>query len=127
MTDPVSRYLSTWQGNRLLEKHSLDDEGVWRVRGEDPNPDMGGHHHQPELGIFEGRLGDVIGYAVHLPNFWTWGGGGSIDRHVPKRVMKITALSVREFEEKRERIRALEAEKSRIEREIASIKNEVGE
>jgi hypothetical protein len=41
--------------------------------------------------------------------------------------MKITALSVREFEEKRERIRALEAEKSRIEREIASIKNEVGE
>lgn len=127
MTDPVARYLSTWNGKRLLEKHSLDEEGVWRVRGEDPNCDMGGHHHQPELGIFEGCLRDIIGYAVHLPDFWTWGGGGSIDRHVPKRVMKITALSVREFEEKRERIRALEAEKSRIEREIASIKNETGE
>ena len=41
--------------------------------------------------------------------------------------MKITALSGRELNEKRERIRALEEEKSRIEREIASIKNEIGE
>ncbi len=127
MTDRVSRYLSTWQGNRLLKKHNLDAEGVWRVRGEDPNPDMGGHHHQPEIGVFEGRLRDVIAYAVHQPDFWTWGGGGSIEPHVPKRVIKITAQSVQEFQEKRERIQALEAEKSRIEREIASIKSETGE
>jgi hypothetical protein len=39
---------------------------------------MGGHHHQPYLGTYEGRLSEVIAVAVTLPDFYTWGGGGDI-------------------------------------------------
>lgn len=71
-------FLATNSGKRLLDNHSLTEYGVWRIFGEDPNCDFGGSHHQPELGIVEGKLEDVIEHAVELNNFWTWGGGGSI-------------------------------------------------
>jgi hypothetical protein len=67
-----------YSGRKLLENHSLKQHGIWKIQGEDPNCDMGGSHYQPELGIVEGKLEDVIRYAVELPNFWTWGGGGDI-------------------------------------------------
>ena len=74
------RYLKTYSGNKLLKEHSLDEEGTWHVFGEDPNCDMGGHHHEPDLGYIEGSLRDVITAAVNIPCFWTWGGGGRIIR-----------------------------------------------
>ena len=69
---------TSYSGKKLLAKHSLNEVGTWRIRGEDPNCDFGGAHYQPELGTVEGRLEDVIRYAVKLPDFYTWGNGGDI-------------------------------------------------
>jgi hypothetical protein len=68
------RYMNTYSGQHL--KWPLSTDGVWQVFGEDPNCDLGGSHHNPELGIYEGKLGDVIRMAVELPGFWQWGAGG---------------------------------------------------
>lgn len=59
-----------YNGRKLLEKHDLDEEGTWQIYGEDPNCDMGGYHHTPFLETVEGRLRDVIEYAVCLGSFW---------------------------------------------------------
>lgn len=75
-----SKFMQTYSGQRLLEKHSLEEEGLWTIYGEDPNCDLGGPHVQPNLGTMEGALVDVIHAAVNLPSFWQWGGGGSIEK-----------------------------------------------
>lgn len=72
------RFIRTYSCSRLLEQYSLDQNGTWRIFGEDPNCDFGGSHVQPDLGMVEGKLSDVIEYAVELSNFWTWGAGGDI-------------------------------------------------
>lgn len=72
------RFFETYSGRQLLEKHSLNEYGIWKVLGEDPNCDLGGSHHEPDLGLYEGTLEKVIRKAVDLPGFWTWGGGGCI-------------------------------------------------
>lgn len=77
---------TSYSGKKLLAKHSLDEVGTWRIRGEDPNCDMGGAHYQPDLGTVEGRLEDVIRYAVKQPNFYTWGSGGDILKVEIKRL-----------------------------------------
>lgn len=77
---------SSYSGKKLLEKHSLNETGTWRIRGEDPNCDFGGSHYQPDLGTVEGRLEDVIRYAVSKPNFFTWGSGGDITKVEIKKV-----------------------------------------
>lgn len=84
MSNNLEKYLSRWsyRDNPI----PLDKVGIFRVRGEDPNPDFGGSHHQPELGIFRGKFGDVAAYAVELPKFWAWGSGGSIEEIVIKEI-----------------------------------------
>lgn len=72
------RYMKTYSYKELTQKYSLAEWGVWKVLGEDPNPDFGGPHIMPELGFFEGTLKDVILKAVDLPGFWQWGTGGDI-------------------------------------------------
>lgn len=79
MSKRLSEYQNSWAYKRILESHTLGEYGIWRVFGEDPNCDMGGHH-QPELGTYEGKLSDVMELAVELPNFWQWGAGGSIEK-----------------------------------------------
>lgn len=75
----VATYIkSTYTGKRLLEKHSLEEEGYWKILGEDPNCDLGGHHHQPDLGTYFGTLQKVLEIAVQHSNWRTWGGGGDI-------------------------------------------------
>ena len=77
----VKDYLErTYSGRKLLEKHSLDEVGMWKVRGEDPNCDLGGTHIQPDLGIFEGTLKQALEYGVMHHNFYTWGGGGDFEK-----------------------------------------------
>ena len=68
------RYMNTYSGQHL--NYPLSTDGVWQVFGEDPNCDLGGAHYRPDLGIYEGRLEDIIRMAVELPGFWQWGGGG---------------------------------------------------
>lgn len=71
----------SYSGRRLLEKYSLEETGVWQVYGEDSNQDLHGSHHEPLLGTFEGTLGHIIEMAVdNLPRFWSWGGGGRIEK-----------------------------------------------
>jgi hypothetical protein len=74
------RYLQTYAGKKLLEKHDLEEVGHWRVLGEDPNCDWGGSHHQPYLTTMYGRLYDVLREAVELGGFWNWGSGREIIR-----------------------------------------------
>jgi len=71
---------TSYGAKKLLEEHRLDEVGTWRIRGEDPNCDLSGHKYQPDLGVVEGKLSDVIKHAVKLPDFYTWGGGGDISR-----------------------------------------------
>ena len=80
---------NTYSGSRLLEKHSLTEVGIWKVYGEDPNPDFGGHHHEPYLGKFKGSLKSVIEHAVSMPNFWTWGAGGRIERDDIEKIVDL--------------------------------------
>lgn len=87
--DKVNNFLQRYGGQRLLKKHTLDEVGLWEVRGEDPNCDMGGHHHQPLLGYFEGKLEDVIKHAVHLSGFWQWGAGGDITKVEKQLITKV--------------------------------------
>jgi len=84
----MPNYKTTYAGKKLLEKHSLDTYGVWRIYGEDPNCDFGGHHHTPFLETVEGKLSDVIAYAEQLSGFYQWGGGGEIKLE-PSTIKKI--------------------------------------
>lgn len=106
--NPVERYRSMYGYRDLTAKHSLDEFGTWEILGEDPNCDLGGHHHQPQLEIVEGRLGDVIEYAVFLPGFWQWGGGGSIRRYDSPKIKKVNSTTARERARLRERIEELQ-------------------
>ena len=76
--------------NELLKKYPADQEGTWRVLGEDPNCDLGGHHHQPELGIFSGKYADVVFMAIDMSGFWQWGAGGDIKLVEIKQVLDVT-------------------------------------
>ena len=81
-----NRFMETYNGRELLKKHSVDEFGLWQIVGEDPNCDMGGAHHNPDLGIAEGTLSMVIDYAVALRGFWQWGSGGNITKIEVKRL-----------------------------------------
>ena len=77
----VKDYLDrTYSGTQLLKHHSLDEKGFWKIKGEDPNCDLGGYHHQPDLGTFEGTLQEALEYGVMHPSFYTWGGGGNFEK-----------------------------------------------
>ncbi len=115
--DLVAQFKKTYSGAALLKKHSLDEEGTWRIFGEDPNCDFGGHHHQPELGLVTGRLEDVIEHAINLGRFWQWGGGGDI-RKLDAPV-KVDRKANRQRAEDLARI-------AELEREIAQLKERNG-
>lgn len=103
------QYLETsYAGRKLQEQHSLEEVGVWQVLGEDPNCDLGGSHHQPDLGTYEGRLSDVIDLVVMMPGFWQWGAGGDI--RAVKRPIRVTPETVKKSNAAKARIKALQDE-----------------
>jgi len=106
-TNNYTKFLNTYSGKRLLEKHSLHERGVWEVRGEDPNCDLGGPHHEPYIGTYTGVLADVITIAVDSGSFWQWGAGGSIKRIDVQPANTKTIIKRRKD---LERLTALEAE-----------------
>ena len=107
---------TSYSGRELLKKHRLNDYGFWKIEGEDPNCDLGGSHSNPYLGIVEGKLEDVIRYAVDLPGFWSWGGGGNISL-VPTPP-KIDANYVKKHSELIQRKKDLEKELKQINSEL---------
>lgn len=67
--------------NLRYSEYSSTDGGdtVYAVYGEDPNCDMGGHHHNPFLGNYEGTFVEVLEHvANNVSGFYQWGGGGHI-------------------------------------------------
>lgn len=86
----IKRFRDTLSGKRLLDKYPLNTSGTWRIQGEDPNCDFNGPHHQPDLGVVEGTLSDVIEYAVDLEHYWTWGSGGDITPITVKKIDSAT-------------------------------------
>lgn len=113
---PLDRFKNTYSYQSLLKKHSLDEVGIWEVRGEDPNCDLGGHHYEPKLGTFSGKLEDIVAYAVTLPSFWQWGSGGNITK--VSAPVKIDANSVAT------KI-AIEKKIKHLEEELAKARNEL--
>lgn len=110
-------FLRTFSGKELLKKHKLTDKGLWRIRGEDPNCDLGGYHSQPDLGTVEGTLQNVIEYAVLLKNFWTWGYGGDI-----------TSVTVAKIDDATNKRRVeLEQEAANLEARLQAINTELRE
>jgi hypothetical protein len=65
---------------RLLKDHSPSEFGTWRILGEDPNCDLGGAHHEPELETVTGTYANVVEYAMTLGSFFQWGAGGRIKK-----------------------------------------------
>ena len=77
--EQYTKYLTSHSGKRLLQDHSSTEEGYWQVIGESDDPGIGGGRG-PDLGIYKGRLVDVIRKATSMNAFWAWGGGGSITK-----------------------------------------------
>jgi len=84
-TSALAKFQHTHGYKDLIQKHNLQEKGIWHVQGEDPNCDFGGSHSNPSLGYYEGTLQDVIETAVLLDRFWQWGGGGNITKVVTKK------------------------------------------
>ena len=85
----TERYLKfvndSYSGKRLLQEHSPNEEGYWKVVGETDDPGPGGGRGA-DMGIYKGRLIDVIHAATSQNCFWSWGGGGSITKVTVKEV-----------------------------------------
>lgn len=115
MSNNIEKYLSGWsyKGNPI----PLDKVGIFRVKGEDPNPEIGGSHHQPELGIFRGKFEDVASYAVEIPSFWQWGSFGSIEEI---EIKEITADSSKKR-------KALLEEQKALKKKLKEIEESLGE
>jgi hypothetical protein len=96
----VSRFDYDWYMNHANGEyakreyaHRLDEYGIWEIRGEDPNPDLFGSHNEPIIGHMEGKLDDVIHWAVLQNAFWQWGAGG-----------KFTKINVAKLSEERDKV-----------------------
>lgn len=104
---------------RLLQKYPGAEKGMWRIKGEDPNCDMGGSHIQPDLGTVSGTYAKVIEYALDLPNFIQWGYGGDIEKI--SSVINVDALDhgkvralKREYSQLQSRMKEIEAELAKL-------------
>lgn len=71
----LAEFRNDYNGNKLFEKHSLDEQGIWQIMGADTNCDMGGSHHMPDLGLHTGTLREVLELAFSIPAFRSWGFG----------------------------------------------------
>lgn len=105
---------------RLLRAYAPDEPGVWKILGEDPNCDLGGHHHQPELEIITGTYKNVVDYALKLPQFFTWGGGGNIKKQAErfKNIDKLVS---------NQRYNELKSERVRLTERLAQVEKELKE
>lgn len=92
---------------KLSKEHDPDEVAIWHIRGEDPDCDARGRPRKPSLAYVKGRYEHVLEYALNIPEFVTWGSGGSIE---PIDVMDIDADSMQKITAARNRIRQLDDE-----------------
>lgn len=103
----------------LLQKYPSDTQGTWKILGEDPNCELGGHHHEPELGVVSGTYHNVVEYALKLPHFFNWGAGGRIILITPpKNLINVDKL----FDP---RVLELEDERTQLQKRLVEIENEI--
>lgn len=115
MSEKFYKYINTYAHKQLMKQHTLSEEGIWEIRGEDPNCDFGGSHYQPYLGTVNGKLLDVLKTAVNLPNFWTWGAGGTIK--------KINVVTINDLH----KTASLHEEKEKLQKRIKEIEKELSQ
>lgn len=118
MSKRLEQFRKSYHYNELIKKHSLEEVGVWKVRGEDPNCDLGGSHHMPDLGTYQGKLGDIVEMAVELPSFWQWGAGGEISA---VHIKKVDPQTTKRRAEVTEEIAMLERRLENGEKELRSL------
>lgn len=109
-------FVSGYYGKTLLKDHKFSDEGIWEIIGEDNNTSMQGCADAPSLGIVEGKLMDVINYAVNIPRFYSWGTGGYIKPIGP--IKKITSNTVAEMARIREQLATAQDNVERLTKEL---------
>lgn len=78
MSKNLERFKQTYEWHNRLSKIDPKTDGLWEIRGEDPNCELHGPHHQPYLGTYSGTFEDVVAMAVEMAQFWQWGYGGTI-------------------------------------------------
>lgn len=116
MTKNYENFMKTASYKKLVTDYSLERIGLWEVRGEDPNAELAGPHYQPLLGLFEGRLQDVIKLAVELPSFWQWGSGGTITL---VKVVKIDEEELKKITQLREQEESLKRQLAEVQKQLA--------
>lgn len=119
MTSNYEKYKETYSYKDLIKKYPLSENGIWAIYGEDSNCDMGGSHSMPLLEHTQGKLDDVVQYAVELPGFWQWGWGGRIDKLPVPKLIKPDAVKKRK--EITEKLSAAEEEVTRLRKELKEL------
>jgi hypothetical protein len=104
MLNNCDRYLETFNGRKLLELYKLNTEGMWQVYGEDPDGGMALHRSQPNLGIYTGRLCDILQVVTEMPNFWSCGSGGNLHLVRVITITENTASNLRKLKAEREKL-----------------------
>lgn len=104
---------------RLLAQFPLTKEGIWEVRAEDENCDLGGSHYQRLLGYYSGRYGDIVDFALELRGFFAWGHGGDIKEVT---VTQIDASKAKQLKEAKAELAELEKRKKDLEAKITWLK-----
>ena len=104
---------------RLFENYSLDEQGTWKIFGEDHNADMSGSHHEPKLDTVTGTYKNVVEYALTLDGFFSWGRGGRIEKKACQtKLLNVDALV-------NPKVLVLEAERKKLQARIWEIENEI--
>lgn len=106
--------------DRLLGYYNDNETGIWKILGEDPNPDMAGPHHEPELETLSGTYKNVVEYALTLPRFFGWGYGGMIVK-MNERVRNIDKMI------NNQKLIALQTEKTRLLARLSEVEHGIKE
>jgi len=122
--EAIERFKTSYNGKELIKKYDPSTTGTWQIFGEDSNADLCGPHSMPSLGYFTGRLSDVIVHAVQLPGWFTWGGGGKIERSAPPVAVKVQPVEMPKQEKisSASEIQMLQAELEEMKRTVAILK-----
>ena len=72
MSRNYEKFLKTHVADELFKKYSLNEVGIWKIFG---------GYGLTELELVEGKLLDVLFYAVELPNF-----SGRIEKANPLKI-----------------------------------------
>lgn len=103
--------------NRLLKARNPSEGGKWEIWGwawdvpEAP----------PLLATVSGTYEEAVLYAMTLPRFFSWGGGGDI-----KKVIDLKHLNSKEGQRLQRRMAELEEVKKKADEEIAAIRKDLG-